>query len=119
MRTNSSDRPTALISQHLRRSGITQIALAEELGVSQSQISRVLSGKSSKRSKLLAKICNYAFKPPPAAAAEAVRQNEELIKALAETWDGTQEHAQALATVIRSLGGLSSPAQRRRPRDAS
>lgn len=119
MRSNAPDRPIELVSQRLRRSGITQITLAEELGVSQSQVSRVLSGKSSKRSKLLARICNYAFKPPPPAAAEAVKQNEELIKALAETWDGTQEHAQALATVIRSLGALSGPAQRRRPRDAS
>jgi hypothetical protein len=37
---------------------------------------------------------------------DAVRGNDHLIEALAEAWDGSAEHAKALATVIRSLALL-------------
>jgi len=37
---------------------------------------------------------------------ESVQNNPVLLAALAETWDGTAAHADALATVIRSLRAL-------------
>jgi hypothetical protein len=36
-----------------------------------------------------------------------------LIDALALVWDGSQEHAQALASVIRSLGTLGTTVKQR------
>lgn len=39
---------------------------------------------------------------------ERVVANDELMDALAEIWDGTPNHARALAAVIRSLTLLSS-----------
>lgn len=114
MEPSPSNPSLELIAQHLRRLGITQNDLSEALGVSQSQVSRVLSGKSSKRSKLLDRICSYAFQPSSLVPLEAVRRSDELIEALAATWDGTPEHARALASVIRSLGALARPIPRRR-----
>lgn len=111
--SHSSHSPE-LVAQHLRRTGITQMRLSVALGVSQSQISRVLSGKSSKRSKLLHRICRYALESAETVTPEAVRRNDELIESLAQIWDGTQEHAHALASVIRSLGALSRPSPRTR-----
>jgi len=104
------------LTQRLRRIGITQQELSNELCVSQSQISRVLGGKSGGRSKLLQQICSYASKAETAVTADQVRTNDELIGALTDIWDGSPEHAHALATVIRALGVLSRPAPRTRRR---
>lgn len=82
---------------------ITQFEIAKSIGASQSQVSRVLSGTSNKRSKLIDKICKYVNNATAVVSIESVRRNEELMAALAATWDGTPKHSQALATVIRSL----------------
>lgn len=82
---------------------ITQVEIAKSIGASQSQVSRVLSGTSNKRSKLFDKICNYVHSATTIVSIDSVRRNEELMAALAATWDGTPKHSEALATVIRSL----------------
>ena len=38
--------------------------------------------------------------------ADAVRENDELIEAMKEVWDGSSTHARALAIVIRSLAAF-------------
>jgi len=67
-------------------------------------------------------ILNYKFRPISALGAggsvpisdrgyvakEMVIANDDLISALAETWDGTAGHAKALATIIRSLAVLKA-----------
>jgi transcriptional regulator with XRE-family HTH domain len=87
---------------------MTQAQIASAIGASQSQVSRVLSGYSKKRSRLTKKICNYVKNLTPVVSIESVRLNEELMAALAATWDGTPKHSEALATVIRSLRVLSA-----------
>jgi transcriptional regulator with XRE-family HTH domain len=87
---------------------MTQAQIAIAIGASQSQVSRVLSGYSRKRSRLTNKICNYVKNLTPVVSIESVRLNEELMAALAATWDGTPKHSEALATVIRSLRVLSA-----------
>jgi transcriptional regulator with XRE-family HTH domain len=91
---------------------ITQVQIAIAIGASQSQVSRVLSGTSNKRSKLINEICKYVTNVTPVVSIESVRRNEELMAALAATWDGTPKHSEALATVIRSLRVLASDAPR-------
>lgn len=86
---------------------VTQYAIAKAIGVSQSQVSRVLAGSSNKRSKLTDKICNYVNNSTKLVSIESVRHNEELMSALAATWDGTPRNSLALATVIRSLRVLA------------
>lgn len=39
---------------------------------------------------------------------EMVRENGELISAVAAVWDGSAAHAKALGTVIRSLRALTA-----------
>lgn len=89
--------------------GLSQNDIAIAVGASQSQVSRILSGKSLRRSRTFERICIYAFESldkvqgknkPPASA------NQDLITALDAVWDGSDQHAKALAVVIRSLGGL-------------
>jgi transcriptional regulator with XRE-family HTH domain len=97
-------------AQAARSAGLSQQDIASALGASQSQVSRILSGKSTRRSRLFDEICIYAY--------DAQRQHQSQKKPLADScptlldaidaiWDGTERHAKALAVVIRSLGSLS------------
>lgn len=89
--------------QLARRHGLTQAVIADAVGASQSQVSRVLSGQTSAHSKLAKDICIYVLGASAPKTQSAVSANEELMAALADVWDGTPAHARALATVIRSL----------------
>lgn len=89
-----------------RLRGITQIEIAEAVGASQSQVSRILQGLSQRNSRLLEEVCLYVERMDHGVTADAVRGNDELIEAIKQTWNGTATHAKALATVIRSLNAL-------------
>jgi transcriptional regulator with XRE-family HTH domain len=93
-----------LLAQRVRALGLTQAAIAAEVGASQSQVSRVLSGTGVRRSKLFDRVCKYVY--TVGAPGANVGESGELMEALAEVWDGSHAHAKALALVIRSLGGL-------------
>lgn len=98
-----------LAAQEARKRGLTQTDIAKAVGASQSQVSRLLAGHCQRRSKLLTRVCEYVFytqKP----TGVIPQQSPVLMEALATVWDGTPQHAQALALVIRSLGGLSGKA---------
>lgn len=98
-----------LVAKRAKELGLTQVDLANALSASQSQISRVLSGTGKRRSKLFDELCKYVFSLHPKGRATA-ESSEELTSALSEVWDGTPQHAKALAIVIRSLGALHSSA---------
>jgi len=89
-----------------KKSKLTQESIANALGVSQSQISRIFSRKTSERSKLASEICIYVSNVVKSPPSEAVAGNFELMEAISSVWDGTPSHARALASVIRSLGLL-------------
>ena len=85
---------------------LTQAQIAADLGASQPQVSRILSGQNLRRSRLFEEVCLYVERFAKGVTTEAVQNNPVLLAALAETWDGTAAHANALATVIRSLRAL-------------
>lgn len=91
-----------------RDRGITQMEIARALGASQPQVSRILQGKGLRHSRLYEEVCLYVERQGGGVLPEMVKANEELISALADTWDGTSAHAKALATVIRALCALKS-----------
>lgn len=97
-----------LATKRARELGLTQAMIAEAVGASQSQVSRVLSGAGARRSRLFDEVCRYVFSID--AKPSKVEDSKELTSALAEVWDGTPGHARALALVIRSLGALSAGA---------
>lgn len=86
-----------------REKGISQAEVAEIVGASQPQVSQILKGGGVRATKLAEEVCLYAEKLEGGVTAEAVCSSQELISALAETWDGSARHAKALAVVIRSL----------------
>ena len=87
--------------------GLTQEAIANAVGASQSQVSRVLSGTGLRRSRLFDEICIYVENMAAGVTPDQVRRNEELLLAIASVWDGTAHQARVLADIIRSLGGLT------------
>lgn len=89
-----------------RERGISQAEVAEIVGASQPQISRILKGDGIRATKLAEEVCLYAERLQGGVTADAVCSNQELISALADTWDGSAGHAKALSVVIRSLRTL-------------
>ena len=87
--------------------GLTQGDIAAAVGASQSQVSRVLSGVSIRRSRLFEEICIYVENAASGVSPAAVCKNDDLILAVAAVWDGSAHQARVLADVIRSLGGLT------------
>jgi transcriptional regulator with XRE-family HTH domain len=90
---------------------LTQETIAIAIGASQSQVSRILAGKSKRTSKLHNEICAYVDSRTRTISPELVRSNEELVLALAGVWNGTAQQSATLAAIIRSLGGLCPPVQ--------
>lgn len=95
----------------VKRVRIRQFDIAIACDISQSQVSRVLSVKSTKYDGAFEKICSYVDSMD-----ESVRSGRSVSKllrdAINETWDGSRDHAVALALVIRSLGALAASAHR-------
>lgn len=94
------------VAEIYRRHGISQADVAKFVGASQPQVSRLLAGNITRASRLFEEICLYAERLDGGVTIETVRANEELMSALADTWDGTAVHAKALAVVVRSLAVL-------------
>lgn len=98
---------------------MTQQQIAEGTGVSQSQVSRMLGGHAVRRSRAFDRVCSYVTLRATSVTAADVRRCPVLIDALALVWDGSQAHADALATVICSLGAFPSLVASREPRKDS
>lgn len=107
MNASSDLRTEALLAaSRAREAGLTQWDIATALDASQSQVSRVLTGQSKRRSRLFDEICKYVFSIGLSSHRDV--PPSELTDALHSVWDGTPEHAKALALVIRSLGALGT-----------
>lgn len=99
----------ALASTRANEMGLTQDVIARAIGASQSQVSRALSGKGERRSRVFNDVCKYVFSISDKKA--DYECSAELLSALQDVWDGTPAHARALALVIRSLGALNLAAR--------
>lgn len=96
-------RRVAIARARMKDLGITQQEVADALGIEQSKVSRLLSAKFKKPSPSFELLCKYLKVDAPL---DSGRLDQELYQAMVEVWDGTREHADALAAVIRTLGPL-------------
>jgi transcriptional regulator with XRE-family HTH domain len=96
-------------ASHAKNIGITQEEIAKAINVNQSQVSRIFRGQVHRHTVTLEKICKYARVKSVKVTPDDVRNSDVLINALSDVWDGTDQDAQALAGVIRSLQALRSP----------
>lgn len=89
-----------------RHRGIGQAQIADAVGASQSQVSRILSGNPRRLSRLVEEVCLFVERFESGVTADAVRRSDELVEAVRSAWDGSASHARALSMVIRSLSAL-------------
>lgn len=96
---------------HISKSlDLGQQRIADALGASQSQVSRILSGRPVRWSRLAEDVCLYVERQSDGGVStDAVRANDDLIGAIQAVWNGSASHARALSTVIRSLAVLHGP----------
>lgn len=95
------DIPTE-IEALLRRKGIPQSVLAKYAGVSQPTVSRAMRRIPTRRSQEYARLCRYIHQELNEVALPSAARD-----ALAEIWDGSPAHAEALTALIKVAGELS------------
>ena len=84
------------IAELLEREGISQKELATRAGVHQATLSRALRRLPSRHTGAYARLCSYMQQHATSGAASA----GPVLDAVRVTWDGSQEHAAALAKLI-------------------
>lgn len=87
----------ATILAYRKAKGLTQKELASKAGVSQSTVSRAERSSPVRNGQAHGQLVSY-MQHMGAPTGEA----EPALTAVRETWDGTEAHAEALATLIRA-----------------
>ena len=92
----------AQLARRVASGKLTQHEIAHATGVDQGQISRILAGRAKRRSRNVEKLCAYAqsLRLDATDVQPARRQMQEAID---ELWDGSPEHARAIAEAMTSL----------------
>jgi len=96
------------LKESLRREDLTLREVSVQVGVDVSQVSRYLNGHFKRMSPNLEAICKFAKVDWTNAIRADPRKSQVLIGALSDVWDGTREHADALAKTISSLRNYKS-----------
>lgn len=87
---------------------LRQAEIARATGLSQSQVSRILNGRRVRDSASTNAVCIYVQSQIKTVGVKDVQSCVSLMTALSKVWDGTNKHAEALSSVIESLGALGS-----------
>jgi predicted transcriptional regulator len=92
------------IAAYLAQEGISQTELANRANVDQATVSRYLHHAPRRRGPAGARLCSYMQKHATLGVGAEAMEN-----ALRATWDGTPEHAQALAGLLLATRELRPP----------
>lgn len=81
---------------------MTQAGMAKSAGISQAQVSRILSGRFSRNSKAVIQLCKFLeINPEPPLRPKA--ESKRLQMAVAGVWDGTPRHEMAILRLLEAL----------------
>ncbi len=95
------------INAYLELNGITYTKAALDTGISQPQVSKILSGFTKKPSNDLYKLCEYAgitYKPKLLEA----HTDPRIIKAINKVWDGRDETIELIVRMIECTAHVNS-----------
>jgi len=90
-----------------------QTELARAAGVSQSTVSRALSGLPLKHGRARSKLFTYAQLKDPNQEVPPKKGPQRVMTAFHRIWDGTEDHANAVAKIIDALEDLK-PVRKKR-----
>lgn len=99
------------IDRWRRAHGFTQTQLMRTAQVSQGQLSRILSGRFSRTSAAVHRLCRAAgvdVTQHVSGTSPSDRWRSVLNRALLRSWDGTPEHARELIRLLRVAKALRS-----------
>jgi len=101
------------LAENLRRSldGRTQSSIAKDLGVSQAQVSRLLSGQFKTANRLIKNACAFCGVKPEQYAIGRGRASvgEDVVAAVKRACAGSHQKAGVIVRVLRVLEGLDYP----------
>lgn len=90
------------LKAYMEREKLSQVAMAKRAGVSQSAVSRALSGMPLRLGPAKAKLCKYAGMQDGELDGSA-----RVAAAFSRIWDKSPEHADAVVAVIAALGSFT------------
>lgn len=103
----------AMLADLVRRGQITQVQIQAVTGVHQSQISRILRGQVRRTSANVDALCKYAKTRHGGRAGSRSPAGLQRLHAVASRlWNGTPDHAQALADAMEAIGRVQEAAGR-------
>src|SRR5207253_9314772 len=89
------------IADVLEHEGISQAELGKRLGISQSSVSRALSRPAKRNGRAQARLVTFMHEGGVSPGVERFQG------AFRRVWDGSEEHAEALARIIAACEGLA------------
>jgi len=101
------------LKAYMEERHLGQVELAREAGVSQSTVSRALSGAPLKHGRARSKLFTYAQLEDPNQQMPPKKGPQRVMTAFKRIWDGTEDHANAVAKIIDALEDLK-PAKKKR-----
>ena len=91
------------------RKGLTQAQFARAASVHQPQVSRVLNGDFSRRSKAAAKMCRFAQVLMTEPDDDGRGEFTGLVELLKSIWDGTPADAKRVSALLKAAADLRRP----------
>lgn len=83
---------------------VSQEALAIAAGINQATVSRILGRCPKRAGAAFIRLCIYANRVDEHGSRPDPALSDELMNALRDVWNGSDEHAKALAAIIRAAG---------------
>ncbi len=95
-----------LLTQRVLQGSLRQTTIAQATGVDQSQVSRILSGKTRRVSRNVLKLCNYAKSLTPPPAIDDGGTEQALLEQLRRIVSGNPDRAEALKRLLLAVEQL-------------
>lgn len=96
------------LKEAVRRKKLTQVEISKQIGINQSQVSRLLRGGFRRRSKSLYALCTFlGVSIVSTKASLSLSAYPDLSFCLSEILDGTRRRERAVVRLLRSARSLS------------
>jgi len=104
---NAIEALAASIGARMREQGLSQQKLAAKANVSQSQVSRAITGAFKKRNASIIQICiTLGMDVGNVSAPRSSHDREKIERCARDLWDGTHADADRIVALLRQIAAL-------------